>query len=103
MRLKKNKINLSICRGDRPIHVSYDIDSLDPKETPSTGTPGKDYANSHHRFHSDTTDGKLIVVNKMQVDSNQLAPIVHSSLQCINHFSTIYHTSEYCFWHVLIG
>ena len=26
--------------GDRPIHVSYDIDSLDPKETPSTGTPG---------------------------------------------------------------
>lgn len=25
--------------GDRPIHVSYDIDSLDPKETPSTGTP----------------------------------------------------------------
>lgn len=27
--------------GDRPIHVSYDIDSLDPKETPSTGTPAK--------------------------------------------------------------
>lgn len=25
--------------GNRPIHVSYDIDSLDPKETPSTGTP----------------------------------------------------------------
>ncbi|KAL9952043.1 hypothetical protein ACROYT_G039243 [Oculina patagonica] len=25
--------------GDRPIHVSYDIDSLDPKEAPSTGTP----------------------------------------------------------------
>lgn len=28
-------------RGDRPIHVSYDIDSLDPKEAPSTGTPVK--------------------------------------------------------------
>lgn len=25
--------------GDRPIHISYDIDSLDPKEAPSTGTP----------------------------------------------------------------
>ncbi|XP_068730882.1 arginase-1-like isoform X1 [Montipora capricornis] len=27
--------------GDRPIHVSYDIDSLDPKEARSTGTPVK--------------------------------------------------------------
>ena len=36
-------MNLSVCRGDRPIHVSYDIDSLDPKEAPSTGTRGKDY------------------------------------------------------------
>lgn len=55
-------MNLSICRGDRPLHVSYDIDSLDPKETPSTGTPGEDYADSHHRFHGGTIDGKLIVI-----------------------------------------
>ena len=32
--------------GDRPIHVSYDIDSLDPKETPSTGTPGERFVSS---------------------------------------------------------
>lgn len=47
--LKSNTIllcqgNSLICccffSGDRPIHISYDIDSLDPKETPSTGTPG---------------------------------------------------------------
>ncbi|XP_059096458.1 arginase-1-like [Tigriopus californicus] len=25
--------------GDRPLHVSFDIDSLDPSEAPSTGTP----------------------------------------------------------------
>ena len=28
------------CRLDRPIHLSYDIDSLDPIVSPSTGTAG---------------------------------------------------------------
>lgn len=27
-------------RGTRHIHVSFDIDALDPLEAPSTGTPG---------------------------------------------------------------
>ena len=35
---------ISILIGDRPINVSYVIDSLDPKEAPSTGIPGKCYA-----------------------------------------------------------
>jgi arginase family enzyme len=25
--------------GERPVHVSFDIDSLDPTEAPATGTP----------------------------------------------------------------
>ena len=27
--------------GDSPIHVSFDVDSIDPKYIPSTGTPVK--------------------------------------------------------------
>ena len=27
--------------SQRPLHVSFDIDALDPLEAPSTGTPGK--------------------------------------------------------------
>ena len=27
--------------GDRPLHVSFDIDALDPTEAPATGTRGK--------------------------------------------------------------
>ena len=26
--------------NDRPLHVSFDIDALDPAESPATGTPG---------------------------------------------------------------
>jgi arginase len=28
-------------RNQRHIHVSFDIDALDPLEAPSTGTPGR--------------------------------------------------------------
>lgn len=88
-------MNLSICRGDRPLHVSYDIDSLDPKETPSTGTPGEDYANSPSppisRWYN---RWKINSYYKMKVDTKQLAPIVRSSLQCINHFYQYNDTSQ---------
>jgi arginase len=34
-----NKIKTFV--GDSPIHVSFDVDSVDPKYIPSTGTPVK--------------------------------------------------------------
>ena len=37
MRQTLQKINPN---GDRPIHVSFDIDALDPLEAPATGTKG---------------------------------------------------------------
>lgn len=30
---------LFFSRGKRPIHLSFDVDSLDPSLAPSTGTP----------------------------------------------------------------
>lgn len=37
--------------GDRSLHVSFDIDSLDVLEAPSTGTPGKNIVNKiNHRL-----------------------------------------------------
>lgn len=41
----RNVVEIALNRIDpeknKSIHVSFDIDSLDPLEAPSTGTPGK--------------------------------------------------------------
>lgn len=34
------QLSLIFCRGTRPIHFSFDIDSMDPSIAASTGTPG---------------------------------------------------------------
>jgi arginase len=36
----KRALHLINPNGDRPLHVSFDIDSLDPSEAPATGTKG---------------------------------------------------------------
>ena len=35
------KKKIYIYRGNRSIHLSFDVDALDPQIIPSTGTPGK--------------------------------------------------------------
>lgn len=34
-------------RNEKSLHVSFDIDSLDPLEAPSTGTPGMSSLTTH--------------------------------------------------------
>lgn len=34
-----NLLSYSYCRGKKPIHLSYDVDAIDPAVTPATGTP----------------------------------------------------------------
>jgi arginase family enzyme len=36
-----NRLTLVKCSLSRPMHLSFDIDSIDPVIVPSTGTPGK--------------------------------------------------------------
>ena len=34
--------------GMRPIHLSFDVDAMDPEYAPSTGTPGEFHVNDSH-------------------------------------------------------
>jgi len=93
--------------GDRPIHVSYDIDSLDPKETPSTGTPGGTF-----NFVSFSSPWKesgldfltifLFICSENKIDGFPLPPIPEPysfewvNWPLINLFSTWRITKPFC-------
>lgn len=57
--------------GDRDIHLSYDIDGLDPSIAPSTGTPvqgGLSYREAHFIAEEVGTTGRLRSMDIVEVD-----------------------------------
>ena len=58
--------------GDQPIHVSFDIDSLDPREAPGVGTPvrgGLSYREAHFAMELIARSRKMISMDIVEVNS----------------------------------
>ena len=57
--------------GDRPIHLSFDIDAVDPTVAPSTGTPvrgGLTYREAHHECEAISDTGMLGSMDMVEVN-----------------------------------
>lgn len=67
--------------GDRPIHVSFDLDAIDPAEAPGTGTPvkgGLSYREAHLIMEMLAESGRLRSIEMVEINpildrSNQTA------------------------------
>jgi arginase len=58
--------------GNQPIHVSFDIDSLDPREAPGVGTPvrgGLSYREAHFAMELIARSHKMISMDIVEVNS----------------------------------
>lgn len=58
--------------GNQPIHVSFDIDSLDPREAPGVGTPvrgGLSYREAHFAMELIARSRKMISMDIVEVNS----------------------------------
>ncbi|KAL1407777.1 Arginase, catabolizes arginine to ornithine and urea [Vanrija albida] len=56
---------------DRPIHLSYDVDALDPTITPSTGTPvrgGLNFREGHYIAEAIAETGNLVALDVVEVN-----------------------------------
>lgn len=56
---------------DRPIHLSYDVDALDPLVAPSTGTPvrgGLTFREGHYIAEAISETGLLVALDIMEVN-----------------------------------
>jgi arginase len=59
-------------RDNQPIHVSFDIDSLDPREAPGVGTPvrgGLSYREAHFAMELIARSRKMISMDLVEVNS----------------------------------
>ena len=57
--------------GNRPIHLSFDVDALDPTVAPSTGTPvrgGLTFREGHYICERVWETGRLVAVDVMEVN-----------------------------------
>ncbi|CED82999.1 arginase [Phaffia rhodozyma] len=57
--------------GDRPIHLTYDVDALDPAVAPSTGTPvrgGLSFREGHYIVEAIAETGMLVALDIMEVN-----------------------------------
>ncbi|CAI2181211.1 4043_t:CDS:2, partial [Funneliformis geosporum] len=62
-------------KRDRPIHLSFDVDALDPTVAPSTGTPvrgGLTFREGHYICEAIHETGCLVSVDIMEVNVNPL-------------------------------
>ncbi|KIR28177.1 arginase [Cryptococcus deuterogattii LA55] len=74
MELALQHINLS---GDRPLHLSFDVDALDPTVAPSTGTPvrgGLTFREGHYITEVVAETGCLVALDIMEVNPSLLDP-----------------------------
>lgn len=58
-------------KGDRPIHLSFDVDALDPSVAPSTGTPvrgGLTFREGHYICEAIYETGCLVALDIMEVN-----------------------------------
>lgn len=58
-------------RRDRPIHLSFDVDALDPSVAPSTGTPvrgGLTFREGHYICEAIAETGLLVALDLMEVN-----------------------------------
>ncbi|KAG6814560.1 hypothetical protein H0H92_000088 [Tricholoma furcatifolium] len=65
---------------DRPIHLSFDVDALDPSVAPSTGTPvrgGLTFREGHYICEAIYETGLLVALDLMA--SNQVLRVLHST------------------------
>jgi arginase len=57
--------------GDRPIHLTYDIDAIDPHVCPSTGTKvrgGLSYREARHICEAVSETGRLVGMDIVEVN-----------------------------------
>ncbi|KAI5900535.1 Ureohydrolase [Schizophyllum commune H4-8] len=62
---------------DRPIHLSFDVDALDPTVTPSTGTPvrgGLTFREGHYICEAVYETGLLVALDIMEVNPSLADP-----------------------------
>ena len=55
----------------RPIHISFDVDGIDPQEVPSTGTPvrgGLSYREARHLCERVSETGLLVSMDIVEVN-----------------------------------
>jgi arginase len=58
-------------KGDLPIHLSFDVDAVDPSEIPSTGTPvrgGLTFREAHFVAEAVSETGLLVAMDLMEVN-----------------------------------
>lgn len=80
--------------GNRPIHVSFDVDAMDPALTPSTGTPvvgGLSVRESFYIAEEVANTGRLAVVDIAEVnpylgDAKDVKTTVESTISVIERF-----------------
>lgn len=61
----------------RPIHLSFDVDALDPTVAPSTGTPvrgGLTFREGHYICEAIHETGCLVAFDLMEVNPNLQSP-----------------------------
>ncbi len=59
-------------RGNQPIHVSFDMDSLDPREAPGVGTPvrgGLSYREAHFAMELISQSQQMVSMDMVEVNS----------------------------------
>lgn len=65
-------------KRDRPIHLSFDVDALDPSVAPSTGTPvrgGLTFREGHYICEAIHETGCLVALDLMEVNPSLLDPV----------------------------
>lgn len=64
-------INGDTSRRDRPIHLSFDVDAMDPSVAPSTGTPvrgGLTFREGHYICEAVAETGSLVAMDMVEVN-----------------------------------
>ncbi|RXW22337.1 hypothetical protein EST38_g3540 [Candolleomyces aberdarensis] len=65
-------------KRDRPIHLSFDVDALDPSVAPSTGTPvrgGLTFREGHYICEAVYETGLLVALDLMEVNPSLKDPV----------------------------
>lgn len=71
MEMALDYLNDDTSRRDRPIHLSFDVDALDPSVAPSTGTPvrgGLTFREGHYICETVAETGALVAMDIVEVN-----------------------------------
>lgn len=69
-------VNNGTSRRDRPIHLSFDVDAMDPSVAPSTGTPvrgGLTFREGHYICEAIHETGSVVGMDRMYILLTQLS------------------------------